>query len=84
MIDSQRSRHSDIERVLGAELGYLKSDVGGIHHLLRHSMDFVSDHDGIFTPLFGDETGKRDRSMDLFEGAHRISFVMQSLDRIKR
>lgn len=45
--DHDACRHADVQRVLCAELRYLKTSVGKVYHLLVYAFHLVAEHHGV-------------------------------------
>ena len=66
--------HADVEGVLGAPLGDLQRQIGGIDHILADAFDFVTEDDGIALTRFGPERLQRNGMDGLFHTDEGVAF----------
>jgi len=79
MPEHDSDAHSNIQRMLGAELRDFQRKVGSVHDLLSDTVDFVAEHQGIFfpgssgrIPRIGTKGIQRDGMHRLFHADHRV------------
>lgn len=84
MPECQAGADGYVEGVFCSELGDLEADVGGVHDLGCHAVDFMSGDNSVFFSVFGPEGVEADASLDLFEHADPIASATQFGNGVER
>lgn len=82
--DGYTARYGDVERVLGAALGYLETYVTLVDDLLVDSIDLVAEDEGIAASALGREVLKLDAAFHLLEAAEGVTVVLERGDTLGR